>query len=693
MKIFGKVMLLTAVALIVAIPALGVSVFYSAKDTLRKTISKNMVQTAANTMDAIDRMLADVCEDIWTVANNETIEQCLAAWQKNRIQKGGDRNITDAEIRKTLEKSLEKVMQLSAHWYSLEIVDASGAVIASTYPKHRGLRINDMSQYKIVFDYALRGKRYRSDLLISQTLNKPTIIISAPVKNPENARQQALGSVIGNYSWLSVIDLLDALPSTVNAELFNKDGKLIAGKACNRNVILEKSLMDIEPVRKTLEGIRSSSSSSYNTTCDPVSSRFDRVYGVAVQQRGAPGYKGNRWGLLLEFPAYYVAGPITHMLRNIIMITLASSALFMVMVFFITKRLTLSVRKLTGAAEMIGRGNYGVKVEVPSNDEIGILSRTFNLMAENLEKNVTERKQREALLRRQAQMLDLANDAIIIRDFDDRIAYWNHAAELQYGWTAGESDGRYPHELLKSVLPMTEDEIASILLKDGAWEGEVTQTRRNGIPLVVWSRYKLLKDEDGRLCGTLEINRDITEKKQAEETIRNLSMTDEFTKIYNRRGFLIFTEQAFKIAARMKQAISLFFADLDGLKWINDVLGHKYGDMAILDAANILKNLFREADIVARMGGDEFAVVMTGDSSFNAELIMDRLQKNIDSHNREADRPYRLSMSAGMVRHDFSRQRSIDDLLEDADKLMYEQKRKKKEGMKAVDYRRMKDEG
>jgi len=537
----------------------------------------------------------------------------------------------------------------------------------------------------------MRGKRYYSDLVISQRLGMPTVIFSAPIWNSgETGKNKVIGAVVGNYAWAVVTDLIESLPAEINARLFNRDGKLIARRACSRNIILEKSLCDIEPVKKTLEGMRNSNGSSYVSDCG----EFEHVYGVAVQQKGLHGYKGNRWGLLLETPQSHVVKPIVQMSRNMAVLAFTASAIFVVAIIFVIRRLTTPIKELTGAAEALGRGNYSVRIAVRSNDEIGVLSNAFNQMAESIASHVNERKQREALLQRQAQMLDLASDAIIIHDFDNRIAYWNHAAVRQYGWTATEAIGQYPNELLNAVFPVTEDELTAALFRDGSWEGEVTQTRRNGSQITVWSRFKLLKDEKDNLAGMLEINRDITEKKKDEETIRNLSLTDELTQLYNRRGFMTLTQQELKTAERTKNAVTIFFADVDGLKWINDNLGHDHGDMVIHDAAKVLKNTFRESDIIARLGGDEFAVVAMGDPSFNASALAARLQENIEEHNAYGDRQFRLSLSVGMVRQAFTQPKSIDDLLKEADGLMYEQKRRKKEKMKVVDYRkRMKDEG
>ena len=181
---------------------------------------------------------------------------------------------------------------------------------------------------------------------------------------------------------------------------------------------------------------------------------------------------------------------------------------------FCNKEDAFPVKRLTKIAESVGRGNFSARVEVTTKDEIGVLGGVFNQMSENIERHLNERKQYEAALQRQAEMLDFANDAIIIRDFDDKITYWNQAAERQYGWTTGEAVGQYPHELLSTGFPVSEELIIARLFQMGIWEGEVTQTCRNGEQIIVWSRCTLLNDKDGRISGVLEINNDITKKTE-----------------------------------------------------------------------------------------------------------------------------------------------------------------------------------
>jgi diguanylate cyclase (GGDEF)-like protein/PAS domain S-box-containing protein len=171
---------------------------------------------------------------------------------------------------------------------------------------------------------------------------------------------------------------------------------------------------------------------------------------------------------------------------------------------------------------------------------------------------------------------------------------------------------------------------------------------------------------------------DVTERKRMEDEIRALSITDQLTGLSNRRGFLALAEQQLKIADRTKKEILLVYIDLDGMKWINDHLGHKEGDNALIEVAAVLKETFRSSDIIARMGGDEFAVLAIDMTEGNADIQMARLQDQIDMHNGRENRGYNISISAGCSCYDPANPCSIDELMASADERMYEQKRSKK---------------
>lgn len=163
-----------------------------------------------------------------------------------------------------------------------------------------------------------------------------------------------------------------------------------------------------------------------------------------------------------------------------------------------------------------------------------------------------------------------------------------------------------------------------------------------------------------------------------QEKLRVLSITDELTGLYNRRGFFALAEQQLKLSNRLKKGVFMLYADLDNLKGINDTLGHQEGDLVLVDTANILKESFRESDIIARIGGDEFVVLPIGTGGDSIEAVTSRLQKNIDSYNMKRNRTYRLSLSFGVPYYDPENPCSIDELLAQGDRMMYEQKKIKR---------------
>jgi two-component system cell cycle response regulator len=168
------------------------------------------------------------------------------------------------------------------------------------------------------------------------------------------------------------------------------------------------------------------------------------------------------------------------------------------------------------------------------------------------------------------------------------------------------------------------------------------------------------------------------ERKKLMLELRNLSLLDELTGLYNRRGFFTLAEQQIRSAEREKIGLFFIVADLDGLKEINDTYGHEEGDVAIRDAANILKETFREADVIGRIGGDEFAVVASEKNPASVKNITGRMENKIDSLGQETKRDYRLSISMGLAHCGPQTSCSIDKMLAEADRLMYQEKKKKK---------------
>lgn len=206
---------------------------------------------------------------------------------------------------------------------------------------------------------------------------------------------------------------------------------------------------------------------------------------------------------------------------------------------------------------------------------------------------------------------------------------------------------------------------------------EKRYVHRLGHDVWVSNSFSLVRDSNNRPLHFIFQVQDITERKRAEAAIQTLSLADELTGLYNRRGFLAFCKQHLKAIRRTNKGIVMVYADLDGLKGINDSFGHKEGDRALVKAAELLKETFRSSDVLGRLGGDEFTILAAVDPDGGREKLLARLQEKFDNYNALRVSPYDLSISVGVAQLDPEASESMEDLMAAADAAMYENKRGK----------------
>ncbi|RCW49477.1 GGDEF domain-containing response regulator [Paenibacillus prosopidis] len=173
------------------------------------------------------------------------------------------------------------------------------------------------------------------------------------------------------------------------------------------------------------------------------------------------------------------------------------------------------------------------------------------------------------------------------------------------------------------------------------------------------------------------------ERHRLQGELYNLSIIDELTSLYNRRGFFNQAQQYMNANAQEGRGFYLVVADLDGMKTINDTYGHHMGDLALMDTANILKEVFSDSDIIARMGGDEFTVVLPDKLGYSLnldafeELIILKIQQKLHSFNLSAGRIYHLSISLGLFHFNPAMPVTLGELIIQADQRMYTHKKEK----------------
>lgn len=160
--------------------------------------------------------------------------------------------------------------------------------------------------------------------------------------------------------------------------------------------------------------------------------------------------------------------------------------------------------------------------------------------------------------------------------------------------------------------------------------------------------------------------------------LQSLSLIDDLTGLYNRRGFGDLGEQYLKLSRRSGRPVTLIFLDLDRFKTINDTLGHHVGDRALIRVADILRDSFRASDLLARLGGDEFAVLAPETADEPPEDLVERIRAAVAESNGSGRDPFHLSVSIGTARYAGDSIVRLDDLVAEADAVMYREKRSKK---------------
>ena len=303
-------------------------------------------------------------------------------------------------------------------------------------------------------------------------------------------------------------------------------------------------------------------------------------------------------------------------------------------------------------------------------------------------RNITERKQAEQALRIAATAFE-SQEGMMVTDANQVILRVNHAFTELTGYSAEEAVGE-PASLLKSGRQDQEfyRNMGACLSEAGIWQGEILNRRKNGEIYPAWLVITAVKNSGGAITHYVGAFSDITQRKEAEERIRNLAFYDPLTQLPNRRLLLDRLGQALAGSARNQRHGALMFLDLDHFKTLNDTRGHDVGDLLLVEVARRLQTCVRDGDSVARLGGDEFVIMLEGLdaeetlAAAQAEAVAEKIRAAINQ-------PYTLRRSDGQEGKDaneyhctssigislfLDHEKKLDELLKYADVAMYEAK-------------------
>ncbi|CAA0115998.1 putative signaling protein [BD1-7 clade bacterium] len=250
---------------------------------------------------------------------------------------------------------------------------------------------------------------------------------------------------------------------------------------------------------------------------------------------------------------------------------------------------------------------------IPLELKLSILRDEHNLLEGMLivARDITERRQNEAKQRMAAKVFENSLEGVYITNADGVIVQVNRAFSKITGHSAEAMIGEKPSRIGSGWHEITfSNDIKPSLDSSNHWEGELLSRRANGEAFVAWLSISAVYDSRDEFLGLITSFKDITEAKNSEENIKKLAYYDPLTDLPNRALFSDRLSQALQRARRNRHFVALLFLDLDGFKAVNDTMGHALGDRLLIDVARRLRHSIRSDDTVARMGGDEFIVVL-----------------------------------------------------------------------------------
>ncbi len=403
------------------------------------------------------------------------------------------------------------------------------------------------------------------------------------------------------------------------------------------------------------------------------------------------------WVYIIAVPESQFTAPIMASFKAALLLSIFVLLIAIILWVKSTDIFLRPIYQLISITEKFSKGDFSQRAKVKKNDEVGKLSRAFNIMAEELymhinklEEKVKQRtielEKTSSLFKKNAERLRITlfsvGDGFISTDKYGNIEMINDVAGRLTGWHQLESIGKPFDEVFYIINEHTRAQCFSpikIVSETGnsiELGNETILICREGLEIAIELSGAPIKDEEGKTVGVVIVFRDSTEKREKQKKIEYLSYHDHLTGLYNRR---FYEAELRRLDTERNLPITLVMADVNGLKLINDAFGHNAGDEVLQKVADIFKSECRADEIVARIGGDEFVLLLPKANIKYANNIIDRIHAAIE--NERIDNVI-LSISMGCaVKQDISE--NMDDIFKEAEDDMYRRKLPERSSMRS----------
>ncbi len=533
--------------------------------------------------------------------------------------------------------------------------------------------------YRDYFQAALKGQPAVSDLIISNITGELVLIYAAPVYR----QGELVGVLYGRRDGHALSEIVSEVnyKNTGYAYMVNNQGVTVAHK--NTNLVLAQD-NDIENM-KTDESLRELGELTKHMITRTVGSGTYTYDGVKKIVGYAP-IPDTPWIVIYGLEEAEALANIRTLGRILWVFVLVTGVLGAVITYIVGARISDPLIKIGKEMENY-RNNISISLPqryLDRNDEIGILSKGITLMLNNISSYISklEEKNRELLNAKEVITLERVlfettlhslGDGVISVDQNGNVKIMNEVAESLTGWTSNDAHG-LPFDIVFNIINELTREKCPSPIKKTFENGKINELdeytvliSKDGNEIPIEDSTAPILDSEGNITGAVIVFRDYTDKKQRQEAILYLSDHDQLTGLYNRH---FFERELKRLDAQPYLPLSLAMFDINGLKLANDAFGHQTGDKLLQIVAQTIKSVCREGDIISRIGGDEFVLLLPKTNYMETEAIVKRIYREFEqaSFNNIV-----ISVSVGWGTKSSNRQ-NIMEIYAKAEESMYRKK-------------------
>ncbi len=558
--------------------SVGVLSYSSGRNALESAAVSELLSSAIGKEARINEWLHDAVGDLETLAFSPALQaaaQELVATQEEpaAIRAAHDRVIAELLPRALMHKRKRLLLALAD--------PHSGRLLAATDQTLEGNSIASKPYFS-----AGISKTYLQTPFFSPLLGRSAIAIATPIRKASGKVHGVLVAWIELTELNNIVQQRTGLHQSDDAYLVNADHYFVTQPRFMKQAAVLAEKAHTEAANRALAG----------QSGVLLANDYNDLPAIIVY-RWLPGQRLGLITMITQAEALALANEfrIAVLIISVLVLLLASA-----LSIALARAIVQPIRSLQEGVSRFGQGEFTLRLPVTSDNELGQLAHEFNSMAESINQTGRELQQnasqlelrvqeRTRTLKRQADLLELAHDAIIVRRADGTIDYWNHGAKEIYGWSHNDAKGRHINDLLKTELTVEYEKFNSDLLAAGRWEGELTHTRRDGRIIVVASRQAVRYDDKGKPVAILEINSDISDRKFVENQLKQAkeaaeaatnaksdflaNMSHEIRTPMN--GVIGLTNLVLKtpLSSRQREYLGLIKGSADSLlRLINDIL-------------------------------------------------------------------------------------------------------------------------